>query len=345
MKTSGSKLLGYLYGPLGLPEQYHKYGAITSEVAGIKRMLLFEKLSDWQRMTLETLLELRGIQTELRTYAEVELGGDGCVHPGFLPAGKDTDSFGKGIAGTGRITSSGPNIQNQPARARRMYVPHDDSMVLVAADYSQIEARIIAQLAGDEELKNAISMGLHKANAAAMGIDETRAKNGFYGWAYGAGKRTLHNTFIAKGFNVPESECGAMLSGFDRRFARTAAWRRRIAAEVSTRYYLTNVFQRRRYFLGGGRDTPAALDFHPQSDAADIMWTVLRPLADELRGIGTKLLATVHDEVLAESPRGAVAETARIMKQHMEQPWPELGGLSVPVKIKVGENWEAMQPL
>jgi uracil-DNA glycosylase family 4 len=343
-KTSGARLISYLYGPLGLPSQYQKYGRITSEEPAIKKMLLFEKLSDLQRNTLTTLLELRGVEKDLRTYAEVELGGDGCVHPGYLPAGKDTDSFGKGIAGTGRIISSGPNIQNQPQDARRMYVPHDSSMVLVAADWSQIEARILAELSGDEELKRAITVGLHSANAAAMGIDKTRAKNGFYGWAYGVGKRTLHNTFIGKGFNVSEADCGAMLQGFDRRFHKAAAHRRRIALEVSTRYYLTNAFGRRRYFLGGGADTPAALNFDPQSDTADISWTVLRIIADRLRDTGAAILSIVYDEVLTECPRGAVAQTVGILKDVMEQPWRELCGLSVPTNTTVGENWGAMMP-
>ena len=344
-KTAGSNLLKYLYGPLGLPEQYHKHGGITSEIAGIQKMLLTQGLDAKQRETLEALVALRQIEKDLRTYAEVELSDDGCVHPGYLPAGKDDDAFGRGIAGTGRIIASGINIQNQPTRARRMYIARDPSMVLIEADYSQIEARILAELSGDEELKRAIAEGLHESNQRVLGVDKTRAKNGFYGWAYGAGKRTLRNAFIAKGFNVPESDCEALLRGFDRRFAAAARWRRAIGGEVSTRFYLTNAFGRRRYFLGGGRDVPAGLDFHPQSDTADIMWTVIRPLANELRGTGAALLAPIHDSLLAECPRERLGATAAAMRQVMEQPWPELGGLRVPVEIKTGTNWGEMEAL
>jgi uracil-DNA glycosylase family 4 len=355
MRTAGNKLRDFCYGELGLPVQYHKYGKITTEVGAIQRMLLYEHLNDRQRQILTVLLELRSVEKELRTYAEVELGGDGCVHPGFLPAGKDDDSFGKGIAGTGRIIASRPNIQNQPQDARRMFIARDPSMVLLARDYSQIEARVIAQLSGDEVLQHAIEMGLHTANAAAMGIDKTRAKNAFFGWAYGVGKRTLHNTFVAKGFPIPEAECGLLLSGFDRRFNKAAAWRNRITSEVKSRYYLTNAFGRRRYFMGSSRDNtaegaagskgiPAAFDFHPQSDAADIMWTILRQLDDALRGTGANLLATVHDEVLAEVPRGQLAQTDSIMCEVMEQTWPELEGLVVPTEAEIGENWGEMKP-
>jgi uracil-DNA glycosylase family 4 len=345
MKTSGKRLLDWMYGPLGLQIQFSKHGGISSEVSLIKKLLLDPGLTQLQSDVLNTLLELRSVEKELRTYAEVELGGDGCVHPGFLPAGKDDDAFGKGIAGTGRITASGPNIQNQPQSARRMYIPHNDRLVLVEADFSQIEARIIAQLSGDEELKAAIVEGIHTSNMRVLGVDKTRAKNGFYGWAYGAGKRTLHNTFIAKGFPVSEAECEKLLRGFDMRFVKAAIWRRRIAAELATRYYLTNAFGRRRYFLGGSRDTPAGLDFHPQSCAADIMWSVLRPIEGALRDVGGRLLATIHDSILIECPGEAAALAGAIMKEIMERPWTELDGLVVPVELKAGLNWGAMGPL
>ena len=344
-KTAGSKLLGFLYGELGLPSQYAKHGTITSEESAIRKMLLYERLNERQTSVLTTLLELRGIEKDLRTYAAVELSADGCIHPSFLPAGKDEDAFGRGIAGTGRITSSNPNSQNMTPDAKKMYIPHDPSLILLEGDWSQIEARIIAKLSGDTVLEEAIKAGLHNTNAAAMGIDKTRAKNGFYGWAYGAGKRTLHNTFVGKGFNVSEAECGAMLAGFNRRFRQAALWRERVASDCSTHYYLTNAFGRRRYFLGGSRDVPAALDFHPQSCAADIMWTVLRPLAEQLRSVGGKLLASVHDSVLIECPRGAVRDAVGVMRDVMEQPWPELDGLSVPVEFKTGERWGEMTPL
>jgi len=345
IKTAGKNLLRFLYSDLGLPIQYNKYGGETSELAGLRKLLMSEQLSDRQHNTIEALLKLRTIQKDLRTYAEIDIAGDGCVHPGYLPAGKDTDSFGKGIAGTGRITASNLNIQNQPQTARLMYISRRRDMVLLEADFSQIEARIIAHLSGDDVLKTAIEEGLHESNQRALGVDKTRAKNGFYGWAYGAGKRTLSKTFISKGYNISEKECGALLAGFDSRFARVAAWRRRVAAEVSNCYYLTNAFGRRRYFMGGGRDVPKGLDFHPQSCAADIMWSVLRPLEDALRGFDAAILATIHDSILAEVRRDLVPEVAEVMNHIMEQPWNELDGLVIPIELKQGENWGSMEML
>jgi uracil-DNA glycosylase family 4 len=341
IKTAGTGLLKFLFKDLGLPEQYSKHGGSSSEVSGLKKLLLQGRISDRAREAIETLLKLRGIQKELKTYAEIEVHDDGCVHPGYLPAGKDEDAFGKGIAGTGRITSSNPNIQNQPQSARRMYIPHNGYRQLLAADFSQIEARIIAQLADDDELKAAIHEGLHESNQKAMGVDKTRAKNGFYGWAYGAGKRTLSRTFISKGYEVNEKDCADLLAGFDRRFKKTAAFRRRISTEVSSTYHLTNPFGARRYFMGGGSDVPAALDYLPQSSAAYIMWRILRQLEDRMRGHDAQLLATVHDEVLTETndrPR-----TIEVMRDVMEQPWPELGGLVIPIEFKTGPNWGEME--
>ena len=342
IKTAGKNLLSFLYNDMKLPVQYHKHGGITSEISGLKTLLMSEQLDDKQQRVLNTLLDLRGIQKELKTYAEIGISGDGCVHPGFLPAGKDTDSFGKGIAGTGRPTSSNPNIQNQPQSARLMYISHRNDMVLLEGDFSQIEARIIAQLADDDVLRAAINEGLHESNQRALGVDKTRAKNGFYGWAYGAGKRTLSRTFIGRGYKISERECGELLNGFNERFKSTAAWRERVAAEVSNRYYLSNVFGRRRYFMGGSRDVPKGLDYHPQSDAADIMWTVLRQLEDRLRGVDAFLLATVHDSILIEVRADLLDSAATIMREVMQQPWIELGGMYIPVDFKTGDNWGSM---
>jgi uracil-DNA glycosylase family 4 len=350
-KTAGTKLKDFLFYTLKLPLQYHKYGKVTTEVAAIQRLLLYEKVTEQQRETLEALKALRLIEKDLKTYAQVEMSLDGCVHPGYLPAGKDSDAFGKGIAGTGRIISAGPNMQNQNKRARRMFIPHDPSMILVARDWSQLEARIVAKLSGDKVLQEAINAGLHKANSAALGVDSTRAKNGFYGWMYGVGKRTLSNTFIAKGYPISESECAAILAGLGRRYRDASAWRDAVAAEMQARHYLANAFGRRRYFLGSsgedfgsefGSDIPAALDFHPQSDAADMFWSVLRPVRDRLREIDARLLVPMHDELVAECPRGKVKEAQLILKEEMERPFPELDGLSVPTEGEIGENWGEM---
>jgi len=311
----------------------------------MRQMLMKERLTDEQRKVINTLLELRSINKDLKTYAEIAVSPDGCVHPGFLPAGKDSDSFGKGIAGTGRPTASNPNIQNQPQSARRMYIPHDPSLVLLEADFSQLEARILAELAGDDVLRSSIRDGLHDVNARALGVDKTRAKNGFYGWAYGAGARTLHKTFISRGFDVPEADCRKLLDGFDRRFIQSSQFMDGVAREAATSYYLTNAFGRRRYFLGGSIQAPAARDFLPQSNAADIGWSVLKPLSDCMREIGGGLLAWIHDSALVEVPRGKEHIAADAIRDIMQRPWPELNGLSIPVEIKRGDNWGEMQRL
>lgn len=335
VKTAGSGLAAFLRERCGLD-------GTSTEVSALRALILRGKPPDQAREIINPLLELRGIRKDISTYAEVEVAEDGCVHPGYLPAGKDDDAFGRGTAGTGRLASSNPNIQNQTAEARLMFRPHRDDQVLLEFDYSQIEARILARLAGDGELETAIAEGLHESNMRVLGVDKTRAKNGFYGWSYGAGARTLYNTFIGKGFLVPIRECEELLRGFDKRFARTAAWRNAVGAEAATRFYLTNPFGRRRYFMAGAGDVTKGFNYHPQSSAADIMWTILRQLEDGLRGLDASLLATVHDSVLLESERSQAPRVVEVVRSVMEQPWPELGGLVVPVAVKMGERWGSM---
>ncbi len=315
----------------------------SSDAITMRKLLMKGKLTQRQQDIIRALMKVREITKDLKTYAETSIGGDGCVHPGYLPAGKDQDDAGKGIAGTLRISSSHPNIQNQPKSARRMYVPHQPGMVIVEADWQAIEAELLAYFADDDVLRQAIREGLHESNQRALGVDKTRAKNGFYGWSYGAGPKTLHDTFIANEYDVPIRECKELLRGFDQRFWKTARWRARIAAEVAATFHLTNPLGGRRYFMAGSGDAPKAFNFKPQSTAALLMWTVLRQIEDGLRDTASKLLATVHDSIVAECWPSELATTVGVIRSVMEQPWPELGGLVIPVSVKVGPNWGELQ--
>lgn len=340
--ASPQQISDFLYGRLGLPKQVNKYGGITSDAAAIKALLSH---SEQHRPLLETLLEYRTSSKLLRTYAEVPVDDDGCVHPSWLPAGKDDDSFGKGLAGTWRITSHGPNFQNQPPQSRKLFVP-PPGWVFIEADWSQIEARIIQALSGDKNLGDAIRDGLHTTNMRILGLDKTRAKNAFYGWSYGAGKRTLHRTFLAHGFSVPESECAALLRRFEVAYPAVAAWRRAVGEEVAATYSLRNPFGLRRQFFRGSDDTPAALDYLPQSTAAGCMWSVVRPLSDDLKGLGGHIYALVHDSILIGVPESAATEAARLLRAHMERPFDCVAPrFWVPVEMKSGtKSWGELEP-
>jgi uracil-DNA glycosylase family 4 len=329
-----------LYDKLGLPRQFNKYGGSTTEESGLRQLLSLAP--EEPRAVLQLLLNLRENQKLRSVYAEHPIGDDGCVHPSYLPGAKDVDQHGKGMAGTGRITAKEPNIQNQPEEARLLFIPRDDSLIMVEADFDAIEARIMAALSQDEELERAIQEGLHASNMRAFGVDKTRAKNGFYGWLYGAGERTLSKVFAGKGYTISIRDCRKLLDGFEARFNKVHQYRQQLISQVNTQFYLTNPFGRRRYFHG--RNIPAALDFLPQSAASDIMWNILKPLDQAVSTQGGGLLATVHDSVLVECPRTKCGETVEAIREIMEREWPQISpGFKVPVKVKFGSSWGEMQ--
>lgn len=338
---SPKQLCEFLYGKLGLPERFNKYGALTTENSELLEMAGSAQYQA-QRPIIDMLLRLRDVNKQLKTYAEVDIAGDGRVHPQWMPDARDGEGIGKGLAGTGRITSRDPNFQNIPKSARRLYVAAEGN-VLIEADWNQIEARIIAALSGDVALAKALMVGLHATNMQALGVDKTRAKNFFYGWSYGAGARTLRKTFLAHGFDISEAECKEKLKLLERTYPQVTQWRQDVIRRVGDTRRLVNPFARRRFFHRGSGDAPAALDFLPQSTAADCMWAIVRPAADSLQGVGARLRGLIHDSVLVECPRSELAQGARCLAGIMEREFAEVApGFHVPVEVKVGTNWGDM---
>jgi DNA polymerase-1 len=173
-----------LYKEWGYPKQRTKYDAVTADEGAIKALIA---RGEGHIAELHLLLRLRELNKLRSTYAEHELGRDGCLHPHYLPASKDSDKVG---AATGRLVSS-PNIQNQPLIARRLFIPRE-GMVFLEADYNQIEIRIAAALSGDGKLQGVLGTGdIHAANMAQLNCDRVRAKNVLYGSLYGAGYKKL----------------------------------------------------------------------------------------------------------------------------------------------------------
>jgi DNA polymerase I-like protein with 3'-5' exonuclease and polymerase domains len=217
-----------------------------------------------------------------------------------------------------------------------MFVPRIEGHEFVELDYSSFEARILAALAKDTALDRAIDQDIHAYNQAKLGVDRTRAKNGFYGWSYGAGARTLRDTFRAKGYTISQAECAALLRGLDELYPRSAQWRNGVIANAKISKYVTNPFGLRRYFYGSSPGTAPA-NAVIQSTAAIIMWKVLPSLAEEARRLGGCMVAMVHDSVEFELPEGADVSRLQAI---MEQEFPEVApGFAVPVNVKRGPSW------
>jgi DNA polymerase-1 len=350
---SNPSVHSYFFDHLNLPSQYNKYGGTTCDEAALVAMRAFltrqpdstMKAEAWH--SIDLMLGYREVATMLRNFAKNFMGEDGCVHPSYLPLQKDDDrdALGKGMPGTGRVGARQPNMANQPQEARSMYIAHDPSMELVEADYSQIELRVAAAQSNDKALLLALEGDIHSKNMEILKCSRVLAKNVMYGTLYGGGPRKLSRVLQGKGVPITEREIREIQNALARAYPVLFAWRQRIVAEVGRNYFLTDPFDRRRYFNRGRGDAPAALDFIPQATAAGVMWNNLHPQACEagFESLDGALLLTVYDSVLGEVPKGRRAETEEMLEGVMCRRWDNIApGFWVPINIKWGDSWGEM---
>lgn len=373
--TSPAVVSNYLYRTLGLPEQKHiKTKKVTSDKTALER-LANRALKDGDLETQKTLLALRKLRSldELASsFVKGMKDGEGKEIP--IRDGKIAPHFSPYGTSGGRLSSSGPNMQNQPPAARYIYVPSDPEWCLIEADFSQGENRLTAWYANDQERLNRLStpgFSEHKLNAQIFfGVPYNevvkdnspdapygRAKKLTHGINYGEGPRK-----IAMNLDLPEKDVRDWLFKWRMANQPTVNWMEKVSKEAEHNGVLTNAFGRKRWFWTS-KLYGESLSFLPQSTLADIMhraavglmyerinWPVelalkasqvLAPLPYPAR-----LLLNVHDSFLLECPSTLVGEVTECLKKVMEQPWPQLGGFSIPVEVKKGKpgsSWGELQ--
>jgi len=278
--------------------------------------------------------------------------------------GRVHTSFNQAVAATGRLSSSDPNLQNIPVRTelgreiRRAFVA-DPGCVLISADYSQIELRVLAHLAGDEALIDAFRRGedIHDRTAAAIfgtdsGLDRkemrTRAKMVNYALLYGKTAFTL-----SKDIGVTQQAAQAFIDAYFAGFPAVRRFIDRTLEEGRATGMVKTLWGRRRPVAeltsknGAVRSATerVAVNMPIQGTAADIlkraMIDVHAALAARPAGPGgrqARMILTVHDELLFEVPRDEADEVAAIVRLKMEG----AADLAVPltVDVGVGENWK-----
>ncbi len=265
---------------------------------------------------------------------------------------------------TGRISSSDPNLQNIPIRTeegrrvRRAFIA-EEGWVLVGADYSQVELRIMAHVSGDEGLLAAFARGedIHATTAAAVYAvplaevtSEMRrvAKAVNFGLIYGQGAYGL-----AAQIGVTPEEADSFIRRYFERFPQARAYMERLQREAEERGYVETLLGRRRYFpeLAPGSRLPAqqrqaalrmAINAPIQGTAADLIKLAMLRLRAGLRqaGLRARMILQVHDELVLEAPREEVESVIPLIREAMERAFT----LAAPLKVdvEVGPNWEEM---
>jgi DNA polymerase-1 len=308
---------------------------------------------------IDKLLEWR-VYTKLRsTYVEalptLIAEADGRLHTTFHQA----------VASTGRLSSSDPNLQNIPIRTalgrriRRAFVAGGPDVTLLAADYSQIELRILAHVSGDEHLKDAFARQadihretaarvLHKDPADVDAGERSMAKMVNFGLAYG-----MSDFGLASRANIPRKEAQEFINSYFAAYSGISYYMMAIKEQAKNQGFVETLLGRRRQIPELRAANPAlrgagermAINMPIQGTAADIQKIAMIRTADRVAadGLRARLLLTVHDELLFEVPRDEVERLAAVLRETMEGALP----LSVPlvVDVKVGDNWESMTPL
>jgi DNA polymerase-1 len=282
------------------------------------------------------------------------------VHPG---TGRVHTCFNQAIAATGRLSSSDPNLQNIPIRTelgrqiRRAFVAAPGS-VLISADYSQIELRVLAHMAGEDALIEAFRTGedIHertglKLFGADSGLDthmlRSRSKMVNYAVLYGKTPFTL-----AKDINVTQEAAQEFIDAYFAGFPRVREFIDRTLEEARSTGVVKTMAGRRRLvpnltsrnFQMRAQAEREAVNMPIQGTAADILKKAMIDLHAELprRGLKTKMILTVHDELLFECEQAEAEAAAAVVREKMEN----AVSLTVPLTVDVGiaENWRDAKP-
>jgi DNA polymerase-1 len=267
-------------------------------------------------------------------------------------------TFNQTGTATGRLSSSDPNLQNIPIRTelgrqiRSAFVAERGS-VLISADYSQIELRVLAHLSGDEQLAEAFMRGedIHARTAAAIlnkeigdvkPEDRRLAKVVNYGLVYGMGDYGLSSRA-----EIPIEQARAFLDEYMARFSGVAKWREKTIEEAKQNGYVRTISGRVRLTPGIADRNRAvaeatkryALNAPVQGSAADIIKSAMLRLEERLGHgeYGTGMILQVHDELVFEVPEARQDEVCRVVRDEMEHAWK----LNVPLVAEtgVGRSW------
>lgn len=302
---------------------------------------------------VRVILEYRGVKKLLSTYIDAlpEL-----VNP---VTGHIHTSYNQAVTATGRLSSSNPNLQNIPVRdaigrpIREAFIPSREDGLLLSADYSQVELRLMAHLSGDELLCEAFRNGedIHAATAAKIfgkAIDEVtteerrRAKTANFGIIYG-----ISPFGLAQRLDIPRSEAKALIDGYFASYPKVKQYMERTIAGAVQSGWVETIFARRRYLEGidsRNANTRAlaernAINAPIQGSAADIMKIAMVGVyrAFKEQGIRSKLILQVHDEIVVDLVPAEREVVESIVREQMEG----AAKLSIPlvVDIGVGKNW------
>ena len=274
--------------------------------------------------------------------------------------GRIHSSFNQALAATGRLSSQNPNLQNIPVRTlrgreiRKAFIPKDEHHILLAADYSQIELRLVAEISKDEAMLQAFKEGqdIHSATAAKIydvAIDEVQkeqrynAKTVNFSIIYGAGA-----TNLSKNLGIKRKEAKELIDQYFNEFSGLKNYMKQVVNNARENGYVTTLKGRRRYLrdidsrngMIRSQAERTAVNTPIQGTAADMIKLAMIKIHKVLqeKGLGTKMISQVHDELIFDVPVNELDIIKPIIEENMKD---ALEGLEVPILVGMdtGQNW------
>ncbi|TMV48328.1 DNA polymerase I [Paenibacillus mesophilus] len=313
---------------------------------------VLEKLAPYHEV-VSSILNYRQLAKLQSTYVE------GLLKEIREETGKVHTYYQQTIAATGRLSSQFPNLQNIPIRLeegrkiRKVFVPQEPGWSILAADYSQIELRVLAHISGDTNLKEAFlnDMDVHTKTAMdVFGVSEAevdsnmrrQAKAVNFGIVYG-----ISDYGLSQNLNITRKEAGQFIEQYFAVFQGVRHYMDDIVKQARTNGYVTTLLQRRRYlpeinasnFNLRSFAERTAMNSPIQGSAADIIKLAMVQIAERMKGenVRSRMLLQVHDELVFEVPQDELELMKRLVPEVMESAL----ALDVPLKVDVnyGENW------
>ncbi|MFA5142896.1 MAG: DNA polymerase I [Candidatus Omnitrophota bacterium] len=371
-------------------EMEAKLGKLTEEIYGIAgeefninspkqlSQILFEKLKlpvikrtktgiSTNEEVLLKLAEKHELPKAILRYRE--LAKLKSTYADSLPAlvnpktGRVHTSFNQTVTATGRLSSSGPNLQNIPVkteegrRIRRAFIPSEGNLLL-SADYSQIELRILAHLSGDKQLIKAFKDGrdIHSYTASLVFdiaekdvTPEMRgmAKTVNFGIVYGMSPYGL-----SQALGIEVNKAKEFIEAYFDRYPEVKGYLESLVAEAREKGFVSTILGRRRYIPEINNQNMqirqfaerTAINAPIQGSAADVIKVAMIAIDEKLStgGMKTKMTMQVHDELVFDVPKSEMDKACKIVRAGME----DIIKLKVPVgaHVEIGKNWLDMEP-
>lgn len=267
--------------------------------------------------------------------------------------------YNQALTQTGRLSSTDPNLQNIPIRLeegrkiRQAFIPSEEDWVIFAADYSQIELRVLAHIAGDKKLIEAFKEGMDIHTKTAMEVfhvskDEVtanmrrHAKAVNFGIVYG-----ISDYGLSQSLNITRKEAGTFIDKYLQSYPGVKDYMEDIVKDAKQKGYVSTLLHRRRYlpeitsrnFNLRSFAERTAMNTPIQGSAADIIKKAMIDMVDRLdkEGLKTRLLLQVHDELIFEAPKNEIEKLKEIVPEVMENAIE----LKVPLKVDYayGPTW------